>query len=792
VSPRAGPSNIHDLVATGAPDPAHAADLLLDADAARPFDLSADQLIRAIAVQVEPDAWRLQVTFHHIAFDGWSTGVFLNELAAGYRAACLGRRADLPPLQTQVPDVAAWQRAQVDMPKFAADRRYWHERLHDIPALELPLDFEPEPLPRHRAARFERQLPADVHRALLAFSHRHQATLFAVAFAGWAALTSRRCGQTRCLLGVALAGRTNAEWEPLLGNFVNVLPFAVDVDAAPTFAALVAQVRLRSAEALAHQHFPFQGLASEIGSARRSAGDTLFPVIFNYRNLPLDLPDGLPDLSITAFEAPARGPVAPLNINLIPGEDGIRLELDVDPDQIAADTAERWLDAYIALLRAALDDPDGPIARLPIIGLGERSQLARWSRTDRARGWDQMPLRLQLTPSGKVGHNTVQATPDAQPSGSGPAIDSSTDTTLEDALRTIWARLLRVPHVGLDDDFSDLGGHSLLAATMVHELEASTGHRLPITTLFEARTIRRLMPQLLAHANHSDDAGVREIQRGTPEQPPFFMLTGDLTGVGSYCRGLAEAAGPEQPVYAIPPTPPTSNQDLFRIEGMAAMHLRDVKRIQPAGPYRLGGFCIGGLVAYEMARQLEATGNTVDLVLIVDASAPGRFERVTQLLAHAASYFASRDAIGRLDREAYLTHRVGSLAGMPTIEHFVTIAKYPARVALRQWNRGLSAAHLAAGGGENESLYERTTKHHFRAQQLYHPGRYAGRVDLVRTPGPRRSPAAQFVAWRRVAPHVVLHEVAAGHSDVVFKHLPDLLRQQLTRVNDARQSPRQR
>jgi thioesterase domain-containing protein len=101
-------------------------------------------------------------------------------------------------------------------------------------------------------------------------------------------------------------------------------------------------------------------------------------------------------------------------------------------------------------------------------------------------------------------------------------------------------------------------------------------------------------------------------------QRPFFFLHGHYLGTASYCLPLAHALGPDQPFYALDPyrlddlaVPPT-------LEQIAATHLEALRAIQPAGPYLLGGFCNGGLVAYEMARQLHAAGQTVDLLVLMD------------------------------------------------------------------------------------------------------------------------------------------------------------------------------
>jgi hypothetical protein len=173
--------------------------------------------------------------------------------------------------------------------------------------------------------------------------------------------------------------------------------------------------------------------------------------------------------------------------------------------------------------------------------------------------------------------------------------------------------------VGVYDNFFELGGHSLLALRVVHRMEQVWGKKMALATLFAGPTIAQLAQALLEARD--DESGVR-----TPVVPlhtggsrrPFFFLHGHYLGTAYYCFPLARALGPDQPFYALDPyklddlsVPPT-------LEEIAATHLEALRAIQPAGPYLLGGFCNGGLVAYEMARQLHAAGQTVDLLVLLD------------------------------------------------------------------------------------------------------------------------------------------------------------------------------
>jgi amino acid adenylation domain-containing protein len=185
----------------------------------------------------------------------------------------------------------------------------------------------------------------------------------------------------------------------------------------------------------------------------------------------------------------------------------------------------------------------------------------------------------------------------------------------------IWEEVLGVKPIGIKDDFFELGGDSLLAVKLFERIEQVCGKKLELATLFAGATIEQVAR-----------AFGKEIQMDTPaplvvvqaegSRRPFFFLHGQWTGSALYSLELARHLGTEQPFYLLEPykfdglaVPPT-------LEGMAAAHIATLRQVQPEGPYLLGGWCNGGLIAYEMARQLHAQGQNVDLLVLMDSDAP--------------------------------------------------------------------------------------------------------------------------------------------------------------------------
>ena len=206
---------------------------------------------------------------------------------------------------------------------------------------------------------------------------------------------------------------------------------------------------------------------------------------------------------------------------------------------------------------------------------------------------------------------------------------------LHQQLVQIWTELLEARPIGIRDNFFDLGGHSLLAAQLVGRIEQVHGKRLALSTLFANPTIEQLAVTLQESEKEGEGkARILPLQAGGSRRP-FFFLHGDWTGGAFYCFALARACGAEQPFYVLEPYSFSDRDGAPTLEAIASAHIEAMRGVQARGPYRLGGFCNGGLLAYEMARQLERDGEQVEFLGLINPSEPiqtsalrAAFERV--------------------------------------------------------------------------------------------------------------------------------------------------------------------
>ena len=187
---------------------------------------------------------------------------------------------------------------------------------------------------------------------------------------------------------------------------------------------------------------------------------------------------------------------------------------------------------------------------------------------------------------------------------------------MERRLATLWAEVLNLEEVGVHEDFFALGGNSLLAASLIARIESQIGIKLPVTSILEASTVAQLAGLVESGGSHNPLIVIRE----GGERTPIFLVH-DADGETIIYRSLAHYLDPAQPVYGLKPLS-TKNHPILhtRIDEMAAFHISTMRGVQARGPYLLGGLCAGGLIGFEMARQLQAVGEQVVMVALMDAA----------------------------------------------------------------------------------------------------------------------------------------------------------------------------
>ncbi len=345
-------------------------------EARRPFDLARGPVCRAALLKLGPEDHRLLVTFHHIASDGWSLDLFLDELASLYA----GR--PVPELPVQYADYSAWQRESMQGEVLERQLAYWRGRLTGLPVLELPAD-RPRPAVRDpRGAVRSIAVPAAMAAAVERLARREGVTLFMAVLGTFQALLARYTAEEIIPVGSPVANRRRPEIERLIGLFVNTLVLDARTGDDPDLRTLLARVREACLGAYAHQDIPFERLVEELQPSRDLSQNPLFQAMLVLEEpLPARTAGGL------AFK-PRRTETGTAKLDLLvavsPRPDG---GWDVLAEYAAAlfepVTIDRLL-AHWRTLMAGADsaDPSLRLSELPVLTAPERQQaVAEWNDT---------------------------------------------------------------------------------------------------------------------------------------------------------------------------------------------------------------------------------------------------------------------------------------------------------------------------------------------------------------------------------------------------------------------------
>jgi amino acid adenylation domain-containing protein len=517
---------------------------LMAEELARPFDLSRDTLLRAALVRETDRSHVLVLMMHHIASDGWSVGILLEELAALYRANRSGANPDLPALPIQYADYAVWQREWLRGDVEEKQIAYWKQRLSgELPLLAIPTDRPRPARQTFGGAQERRTMTRALADKLEALSRESGSTLFMTLLAGFGVLLSRLSGQEDILIGTPLAGRNRGETEDLIGFFVNTLVLRIDLSGDPTFRELLGRVRERSLEAYAHQDLPFERLVEELQPERDLAHSPLFQVMFAFENYPIAYP-GLPGLTLENVDLDTVVSNFDLTLDVSLTEKGLAGSLEYNSDLFESSTAGRWLANLEVLLEGIAAAPDRRLSELPILTRAERDRLlGAWNAT------------AAEVPSDRLLHELFEAQAARQPDAVAAEADGDRLTYGElDARADALARRLRELGIGPDVPVGVCLERSLSAAVALLGVLKAGGAYVPLDPSYPAARLKFFLedstaPVLVTEARlaslvgegawktvlidsstREDRGGARPASGASPENLAYIIYTSGSTG----------------------------------------------------------------------------------------------------------------------------------------------------------------------------------------------------------------------------------------------------------------------
>ena len=548
------------------------------AEVSGPFDLGRGPLMRARLFRLGREEHVLVITSHHIISDGWSQNVLQRELWTCYEALAQGHEPSLPPLPIQYGDFAHWQQEWIASDGPRNQFEFWKKRLAPpLPVLDLLAERPAKERPAQQAPMETLLLPEELTRALKDLSKSQDVSMFMVLLTGYGALLHRYSNQDDFVIGSPVANR-NSETDSLLGPFAGPVSLRLNLAGNPTLRELLFRVRDITLDALSHAEIPFELLLEKLEVRSVRGRNPLSQNYFFYQTAFLQ-PRQLAGLTVTPMPDFGMGTHFELQMGLLDRREGVRAQLEYNPRLFKSSTIRRILQDFQRILQALAANPDARVGDLPV--------------------------SLQVRPQAAAAAETAEA----------GFLAPRNET--EKQIARIWEETLGVRPVGVRQNYFDLGGNSLLAVAMFMQIEKAFGVKLPLATLFESQTVEDFAAILRDKDQAPDWSPLVTIQpKGN--RPRFFCVHGGGGNVLIY-RALSRRLGTDQPFYGLQSQGLDGKMPyLTRIEEMAELYVKEIKRVQPHGPYYLGGYCMGGTVAFEMAQLLKAQGEEVALLALFD------------------------------------------------------------------------------------------------------------------------------------------------------------------------------
>jgi acetoacetyl-CoA synthetase len=318
-------------------------------------------------------------------------------------------------------------------------------------------------------------------------------------------------------------------------------------------------------------------------------------------------------------------------------------------------------------------------------------------------------------------------------------------------LQALWEKIFGFSPIGLDDDFFEIGGHSLLAARIFADIQLSTDQHLAPSTLLKAPTIRQLAAVMDQAAW---DLPVPLVQLRPGHGRPFFLVH-SLAGTFLELWAVLRALDTQRAVYGLQARAVgDENAPYVGVREMAADYIGHMRRVQPTGPYAVGGYSFGGLVAWEIAQQLSRAGETVELVTLIDTHVHGRYLPLWEWVRYCSGWLG-------------VTWR--RLRSLP-LRGQVDYLRKKAMVLRDRWRvaMGLNPRHPELVGdvlreANLPPALRRTRGAMLVALREYRPEPYAGRVVFLRASRP--GPGDPLPVWRKVAQGGLEVDVTPGDHD---------------------------
>lgn len=543
-------------------------------DAEKGLNLSRGSVNRFTLIQTENNEYQLVWLCHHILLDGWSAVIILKDIIESYAAKIENRLLQLEAIPSYV-SYLKWLKKQ---DKNLA-QKFWKGYFSGFASPTLVGENAVNTQQKNQLTDYDFSLSKKITDALHTHARTHRLTLNTLIQGAWAILLSRLTENDDVVFGTTISGR-NADLpniDLMAGLFMNVLPVRMKFDAKKSLKELLNQLQTNQLQTIDYGYINL----NEVNSFANISGQTaLFDSLMVFENFPWsDLEGG--GLVVKNFKGGITT-TYPLTIVVVPG-DALQFHIRYDAAQVPISTIE-WISKGFEIIFSSI------IENLSIADLHEHIEKPVLTGINRNLSPYFNANEKYIAPQNQTQLKLVQ----------------------------IWEELFARNPIGIQENFFEIGGTSLMAVRLLSKIEEKLGYNLPPATLLQHNNIEALSKIL--KSNELAWSTLVPLRASGSHKPLFCIHAGG--GHILFYKDLVDNLK-DIPVYAVQPEGlDGSDFGYASIEEMTAHYLREMREIQPKGPYYILGTCFSNSVSYEMVKQLEAVGETVAMLIIVD-SAPG-------------------------------------------------------------------------------------------------------------------------------------------------------------------------
>ncbi len=639
-------------------------------------------LFRFALAKVGADRFLWLQAYHHLIIDATGRQLVAARTAAVYDKLAAG--GPVPPAPGgSYRETKTRENAYLASAHYAADEDYWRKRFSDLPA---PIVHRGAGLSEKsrsgRWVRLDAGLTWEESAALRSFANVRKSSLFKlILIVAWCCF-SRLYRQDDLIFGVPLANRAAPSAKTIAGLFSTVMPFRLRLDAMASLDAALAQLNDELSRDLKHQTFPTDHINRVLELRKLNRGG-LYDVVVNYVRNDYAFDLGGARIACTNLSA---GFAVPWSIMALEygSADAIQIVIDYDQGRIDPAEAAQFLRAFRSSLSHIIDIDDVAIEQL-------------------LSGADAVPFQF-AEPAGHPARTgrSVSATSVAATAAPRPPRDD-----VDAALLGIWQKYFTDRNLGIEADYFDLGGDSLRAALLIGECNLQIGVDLPLSVLFERRTLERVADAFRECTGKQVSSCFVRLQEGNGGVP---LLLVHPVGGSLFCyHDLITSLGKDVPVYGLHASGLGEGEHLpDSIEAMADQYVRAAAPIVQTGLH-LAGWSFGGLVAFAIASRLAGSGTPAGSLTMIDTS--------------SRPDFRSEDDDGAVRRLVASSLGV-NLESPPGADLPTAVARIVAATASQAGSAGLTEDQVTC-------MFDRV-RHARRLRRNYRPSRLSGGLTLFR------------------------------------------------------------